>query len=74
MPEGIPSREQELFQACLDLRPEERGDYLAWHCEDAELRSRVEDLLRAYEIARDSSTIGLDFIALEAASPFRIGP
>ena len=46
-----PLTERELFDAALDLPPEDRSAYLVRVCADDAMRQRVEALGR--EIARD---------------------
>ncbi len=43
--------ERELFDACLDLSPVERGEYLSRNCTDTAVRERVLRLLSAHENA-----------------------
>jgi serine/threonine protein kinase len=46
---GAPSREESLFNAALALPPEQRAVFLDKECgQDAALRQRVADLLKAY--------------------------
>ncbi len=49
-PDGAtPSREESLFDTALALPPEERASYLDKVCgQDAALRQRVAELLKAY--------------------------
>lgn len=42
-----------IFDACLDLDPEERRKYLDNSCQDSETRAEVESLLASYEQAGD---------------------
>jgi len=51
---GAPDADIFVFTEALRLPPEERDRYLSEACKgDAEFRSRVEALLRAYEQAGD---------------------
>src|SRR5215471_7216172 len=48
------NRVDEIFQAALDLSPEQRSAYLNEACDgDANLRREIESLLRSYEDSED---------------------
>ena len=42
-----PTSLRQLFEAVLDQPPEERARFLVEHCEDASLRAKVDEMLRA---------------------------
>src|SRR5262249_42364389 len=46
-PSPDPSKERALFDAVVDLSPDERRRYLDEHCPDPQLRQRVEKLVAA---------------------------
>ena len=61
MGQSVPRRHEErrLFEAALDLTPEERGAFLARECgSDAELRGVVENLLRLAQEPDTSTHVG----------------
>jgi serine/threonine protein kinase/Tfp pilus assembly protein PilF len=66
-------REQDIFQACLELDPSERHEFLHRATANRAIRERVERLLAAHQRAEQSTLTPLAALPLEVVAD-QIGP